>query len=363
LTNNDETGGHTDRYNDHWVRGDEPLAERIRVLDTPHAARRQVLSVALLDGERTRFATLGSRRPTADEKTSFEIGSLTKPLTGMLLAQLVETGRTRWDTTVADLLPGRRFRDPATAAATVVGLATHTSGLPRLPRRGLVEFLRGLRVAAGGGNPYHGLPAKQLLDKALDTTTAGRPGTFAYSNLGMALLGTALAHSLGRDYPDLLHEYVLAPLDMNSTHVASSANTLPEYRAQPHFRDGTAVSPWLSPGYAPAGVGVWSTAEDMTRLLGAIARGAAPGQSATTPRAAAVPGNRIGLGWLVNEEHGSNRLWHNGATGGSASYLALDLGGDGVANGPRGIAVLSNTEYPVDDLGKALLNELSAPHR
>ncbi|MEV8306865.1 serine hydrolase domain-containing protein [Streptomyces flavidovirens] len=346
----------------HWVHGDGALAERVRALDTPHARHRQVLSVALLDGERTRFATLGSRPPTADERTSFEIGSLAKPLTGMLLAHLTETGRTSRDTTVADLLPGRRFRDPATAAATVVDLATHMSGLPRLPRRGPMGFLRGLRAAAGGGNPYNGLPADQLIDKALATASAGRRGKFAYSNLGMALLGTALAQSLGRDYPAVLHEYVLAPLSMNSTHVASSPDTLPEYRAQPHFRDGTPVSPWLSVGYAPAGVGVWSTAEDMARLLAALACGAAPGQSATLPRAAAVPGNRIGLGWLVSEEHGRDRLWHNGATGGSASFLALDRHRDPAVSGPRGVVVLSNTEYPVDGLGKALLDEFSAPH-
>ncbi|WP_051338134.1 serine hydrolase domain-containing protein [Streptomyces flavidovirens] len=348
----------------HWVHGDEALAERVRALDAPYAERRQVLSVALLDGERTRFTTLGSRPPTACEKTSFEIGSLAKPLTGMLLARLVDTGRTDWDTTVADLLPERRFRDRATAAATVVDLATHRSGLPRLPRRGPLGFLRGLRAAAGGGNPYNGLPAEQLIDKALETSAAGRRGKFAYSNLGMALLGTALAQSLGRDYPTVLREYVLAPLGMDSTRVASSADTLPEYRAQPHFRDGTPVSPWLSVGYAPAGVGVWSTAEDMARLLTAIARGAAPGQSATAPRAAAVPGNRIGLGWLVNEDYGRDRLWHNGATGGSASYLALDRDHAPAPLRPRGVVVLSNTEYPVDDLGKALLDEISAPpHR
>ncbi|MFD3515528.1 serine hydrolase domain-containing protein [Streptomyces sp. NPDC058657] len=335
--------------------GDPALVERVR-REAGDADGYHSLSVAVVDAGGVRFAALGTdrARESVTPDTAFEIGSVTKVLTGMLLASLAGAGRVSVEQPVAELLPGHRFSSAATASVTLDELASHRSGLPRLPHGSLPANLRLTLAVMRGRDPYRGMGRAEFLRRAARVTPTGPRGGFGYSNLGMALLGQALAESVkgaaadGEDrYAVLLERELLGPLGMAAT-VVRGPGTAARH-AVPHRSDGRAVAPWISPGYAPAGVGVLSTARDLSRLLGAVLEQRAPGIDATRPRHDAQGMNRIGMGWLTQAAGDRELTWHNGATGGSRSFVGLDR-----ARG-RAVAVLSNTAQDVDALGSRLV--------
>ncbi|MFI1865251.1 serine hydrolase domain-containing protein [Streptomyces jumonjinensis] len=136
---------------------------------------------------------------------------------------------------------------------------------------------------------------------------------------------------------------------MTRTVVHTGPEPLPDDLALPHNRNGRPGEPWRSEGYAPSGVGVWSTAQDLARLLLAVIEERAPGVDAARPRFDAEGPNRIGLGWFTLTRDGREVTWHNGGTGGSCSFIGIDR-----ENG-RGAVVLSNTNHDVDSLGAHLI--------
>jgi len=327
--------------------GDRELATQVRaILGDPDGYRG--VAVALLEDGEVRFAGLGSSgpdgMPVVDEDTRFEIGSITKALNGMLLADLAAAGEVRLDDRVGDLVPGTALAE--TGDATLAELAGHRSGLPRLPLQ--PEFIaRSVAGLVTGGNPYHG-SGQDVLDWAASAAPTGGSDP-AYSNFGAAVLGSALAAHHGARYGDLLTERVLAPAGMADTTVAIDPATLPEPRATGTTRSGQAQAPWLSPGFAPAGIGVWSTTGDLARLARQVLDGSAPGVTATEPRWNFTDDDRIGLGWITTEVNNRAITVHDGGTGGFRSFVGLDTEAD------RAVVMLSSTSAPIDAAALELL--------
>ncbi|WEH33389.1 serine hydrolase [Streptomyces sp. AM 4-1-1] len=213
-----------------------------------------------------------------------QIGSLTKPLTGTLLVRLAETGVLHLDDPLDTHLPA-----PAGTGITLRHLALHTSGLPRLPP-GLRRF-----------DPYASLDAQRLdaLVRRVDSLVTGPPdGTEEYSNLGYAVLGAALASAAGAPYAELLHQYVLAPLDI--TEVAS--NPPQDQRLYARGLFGRPRRPWTMDGaILPAG-GLWATPRATARLVTALLVERRLGEPAPS--------------WQTS----GPLLWHNGATGDASVF-------------------------------------------
>jgi hypothetical protein len=115
--------------------------------------------------------------------------------------------------------------------------------------------------------------------------------------------------------------------------------------------NGRSLDPWLSAGWAPAGVGVWSTARDLSQLLQEILAGTAPGVAATVPTADYGDGERIGLGWFTSTVGGHSITWHDGAVGGFHAYVGLDRAAG------RGVVLLSASTEPVDGAAEKLLTQ------
>ncbi len=314
--------------------GDPVLAARVHEVFAPGRGYGGV-SVAIIkaDGSAT-FAGVGSSddpaRPAVDEDTAFEIGSVTKGLTGMLVAEQVERGEASLD----DRLAG----------ATLGELATHRSGLPRLP---LSMLPRGALARLSGGDPYSG-DAQEVLALARGQEPSGGAEP-TYSNLGAAAAGQLVAARAGASYPDLLRERVLSPLGMRATTVVTREEDLPAPRAHGTSASGRAQAPWIASGWAPAGIGVWSTASDLSRLVAALADASAPGADATAPRTPLGPGAEVGLFWITTEEAGRQVTWHDGGTGGSSSFVGFEP-----ASG-RGVVVLATTDAGVDAQALELL--------
>ena len=262
----------------------------------------------------------------------FELGSITKVVTGLLLADAVVRGELALDTTLADCLPGAR-------GLRLGDLASHTAGLPRLPLALLRR--RGLRNPA----PYAGTTVDELLAD-LQGVRLRRPRV-RYSNFGAALLGQALAARLGARYEQLAEERVLRPLGVAEVWAHGAPPV-----AQPHDRRGRPVAPWDMGAYAPAGC-LRGTARGALALSAACLRPPAamadPVALALTPRA----GGRavsVGLGWLRSPAHrGARMWWHNGGTLGSRSFTAFipeqGIAVAAVANAARGVETAAKAAW------------------
>jgi CubicO group peptidase (beta-lactamase class C family) len=190
--------------------GDPALAQRVVSVIDGNTAGYQGLSVALIEGGRTSTAVVGD----TGGGPLFEIGSVAKTFTGMLLASLVADGTVRADEPLRALLPDVRFTDPAVGDVTLQELAAHTSGLPRVAPGSLGSTVESLVANLRGANPYGGADVEAVVAAAGRATVGDSRGTIDYSNFGMALLGQALANRAGTPYPQLVTERVLRPLGL-----------------------------------------------------------------------------------------------------------------------------------------------------
>jgi CubicO group peptidase (beta-lactamase class C family) len=313
--------------------GDAELARQVRDALRPRPGVRAAAIAVVRDGSVV-LAGIGTVSPggqTIDPRaSSFEIGSLTKPLTGMLLESMtphvVEA-----DSDLGTVLGPERLEGSDLGEVTLAQLAHHQSGLPRLPLS--PALLAGsFATQLGSHDPYPDWPATRLIAEAADTGL-GEP-EFLYSNLGAAVLGHTLALAADQQYPDLLREQILESLGMEHTTVVVSHDGLPSDRVVGSDGYGRAQSPWVSPGFAPAGVGTWSTAADLGTLLDAILEGSAPGLAATRPDTEIASEGAYGIGyfWLGSDADGETITWHDGGTGGFRSWMGFNRdAGTGVA--------------------------------
>ena len=204
-----------------WGDGGVPALEaRLRsdIVGWARQHRPVGLAVGIVADDGVARATLGRSRllpggPPLREAL-FEIGSITKTFTGILLAHMVEEGVVHLDRRVADSLPPGIELPVEVGAITLEQLATHTAGLPRQPP-GMLS-VGGFVRAVVGMDPYRGYTADEL-SGALDSTslTGARGERSVYSNFGFALLGWILGREAGVGYRRAIRDLVLAPLDVD----------------------------------------------------------------------------------------------------------------------------------------------------
>ena len=235
------------------------------------------------------------------DTSAFEAGSVTKTVTGLLLALAVEAGDVSGSDRLDRFLPGTGRAGQATLAE----LATHTSGLPRLPASTL------LRALAHPGDPYKGSSVPSLI-RDTRRVRPGRAGRAAYSNLGVALLGHALAAAATAPFWDLARDRVLMPVGM------TSSGDLPD-----SVLPGLGKA-WHLGAFAPAG-GLRATVGDLLRLAWIASRPhespfAAAAVDALTLRAAMNNGY-VGWCWMLGPQSRRSYAWHNGATGASWAFI------------------------------------------
>jgi CubicO group peptidase (beta-lactamase class C family) len=285
----------------------------------------------------------------------FEIGSISKGITGLLYTDACERGEISPDTVLGQLLP---LGSCAAAGASLGSLSSHASGMPRLPP-GIPGFASPLRRTVSfflhGANPY-GENLTELLEQARLIRLQGprlqapRP---RYSNLGYELLGHAIAAGAGMSYRNLVAARLCRPLALRTMYMPATPGELGPYALAGHSRRGRPRQPWTGEALAPAG-GIRASIEDLARLAGALLDGSAPGRSALDPVANfAGPAARIGAAWLTLEAKGRRITWHNGGTGGFSSWIGLDR------EAKTAVVLLSATAAPVDRQGFELLRKLA----
>ena len=290
----------------------------------------------------------GDKRPLNGD-TIFEIGSMTKVFTSLVLMDMVQKGEVALTDPVAKYLPASvKVPERNGKKITLQDLSTQSSGLPRMPSNFhpkdetnpyvdytpelLYQFISGYQLTRDIGSKYE------------------------YSNLGVGLLGHALSLRAGMSYEAMGKSRISDPLDMNSTRVTFS----PDMKARlaiGHDGDGKAVANWDLNALAGAGA-LRSSANDMLTFLAAnlgytkTPLAAAMAQEISIRRPTGGPDMEIAYAWHIQTKNGNSIIWHNGGTGGYRTYMGFD---------PKtrvGVVVLSNisTAAGPDDIGRHLLD-------
>ena len=307
---------------------DDPATILERVV-APRARRYVAVAAAATRAGTTAFRASGVRHAErggeVDERTVFEIGSITKVFTALLLADQVVERKVVLTEPLQALLP-----DVAIAvrgrAMTLLDLATHTSGLPRLPP-GLVR-----QALRHQDDPYARFTEDDL-HAALESVRLRREpgGRWSYSNFGAAVLGHALARRAGTTYDRLLAERVTGPLGLVDT-VVDVRPDQEGRRAHGHARRRRPTGDWSMPALPGMGA-LHSTVADLTTFLTAqLDPERTPLAEAIrmthAPRAGKEP-VQVALGWLMSPlpKGGPVVHWHNGGTGGARSWAGFAAAG------------------------------------
>jgi len=281
---------------------------------------------------------------TLDGDTIFEIGSVSKVFTSLLLADMVNRKEVSLDDAAANYLPKNvRVPERSGKPITLLDLATHTSGLPTVPNL----------KPKDPGNPYPDYSVADLYQFLSGYELSRDPGSeYEYSNLGAGLLGHVLAYRAGTDYESLIRSRITEPLGMPDTGITLSSSM--------KQRMATGHSPALAPvanwdlSLLPGAGALRSSANDMLTFLAAFLgykeSPLAPAMKAMLEvrRPVGKTKAEIGLAWLILV----GSAWHSGGTGGFRSFVAYD------PKARTGVVVLSNasTAAGVDDIGLHIWN-------
>lgn len=283
------------------------------------------------------WASKAQQKPLTPQSV-FEIGSITKTMTALLLAEAVVQKKVSLDDHIDSVLPTElQLKSPQ--AITLKQLATHSSGLPRLPSNQKNIF---------GKDPYADYQREDLLEAVSDQVVLQDQQHYAYSNFGVGLLGEALAILNQDSYQNLLQEHVFKPLNMN--HSYADASMVPADLRVTGYAGKYEVSNWHFKALAGAG-SVNSSIEDLLTFGIAILKADHPELKQAIELSKQVHyqerGVTLGLNWHINE----GVLWHNGGTGGFRSMLMIDPKENKVV-----AAITNQAEHPVEDIAGHLMN-------
>ncbi len=305
--------------------------------------------VGIIDDQGTDFFCYGKAEIGRDEKVTktsiFEIGSISKVFTAVLLSTMIKKGEVKIDDPIGKYLPeSLKLPSGKNKDITLRHLVTHTSSLPRMPDNFNPSDPR---------NPYLDYTVENMYEFLSGYTLKRAVGSqYEYSNLGTGLLGHLLSLKAKLSYNDLVTERILKKLDMNSTY----ANKNPELdkRLVKGHSLGRIVPVWIIPTLAGAGA-IRSSAVDMVKFLAAnlgfqktelteeISK-THPGQFDISSQM------KIGLGWHIQTSGEEEIIWHNGGTGGFRAFCGFNK------EKSTGVVVLTNSNVSCDDIGFHLLD-------
>jgi CubicO group peptidase (beta-lactamase class C family) len=251
------------------------------------------------------------------DRVLFEIGSISKVFTGILLADAVKAGKLGLDDTLAQRLPVQ-LDHPATGGVTLKQLATHTSCLPRLPDN---------LMNAEGGDPYAQYDKKALFEYLAHAKPDGQPPcTAAYSNLGFGILGVVLETAYGKPWAALVQEKIAGPLGMVDT--VQELSSAQQSRFAEPWNGEKRAQPWTFKAVAGAGA-LRSSLVDMSKLADALLAGTKGPLGGVWPLLAGdhadmpAVGGKIGLALFHAKDHGEDSYFHEGGTGGFRSVISV----------------------------------------
>lgn len=305
--------------------------------------------VGLLDEKGTNYYSYGVKSlktgEAVNENSIFEIGSISKTFTGILLANMVLTDKMKLDDPLQKYLPeGVTAPTRNGKEITLVNMANHTSGLPRMPS----NF-----NPANPANPFADYSEEQLYYFLNNYELPRDIGSqYEYSNYAMGLLGHILALEDTMSYEELLTKVITEPLGLHETGITLTP-VMKENLAMGHS-EGIEVENWDLTTLAGAGA-IRSNAADMLKYLeanmGIIKSDLYPAMQLSHKNSREEKAEPIvGLGWHTMVFNDTEIVWHNGGTGGYRTFAGF------VKGAKKAVVVLSNSNVGVDDIGIHLLH-------
>lgn len=322
--------------NDWRLPSDDEIRGLIAARNAPRPGQGIVIGILGPEGERIVAGGTGAGA-AFDSTTVFEIGSITKVFTALLLADMANKAEVSLDDPAATYLPaGHRMPQRGSRPITLADLASHRSGLPRM-----ADDMWAVSHPDGQFADYTEERLLAFLDRHQLTREPG--AQFEYSNLGMGLVGYLLTRVAGSDYETLVRERLTGPLGMNDTMI-----TLPPSHAArlaaPFDAYMRPVKPIEMAALAGAGA-IRSTVADMLIFARALLDPTSPVAPALkTALSVRTPSeNRFeqALGWVVRRLPGRELLMHDGRSNGFSSILILEP-----AKGRAVVALVNSAAEP-----------------
>ena len=330
--------------------GEFALSDSVKkvIRDNVDNGKHQSLFVGIIDENNIEYYYYGDTakdEPPIDENTLFEIGSVTKVFTALILADMVEKGEVNLNDPIDKFLPeGVSTPSKNGRTITLFDLATHSSGLPRMPDNFPISDM----------NEQFQYDREEMYDSLSKVELSREIGSkYEYSNFGVALLGHILSLQAGQSYEELLQERVLDKFEMESTCV-KQCDALRDRFAKPHILGFAANELNLSEDMVGAGE-IRSSGKDMLSFL-SYAMGLKDSDLRNSFELTQKVNRQIddklsiGLAWHMLQKDDRTIIWHNGATNGFTSFVGFD------PESNQGVVVLTNSMNPVDDIGVWLLD-------
>ena len=290
-----------------------------------------------------------------DGQTLFEIGSLTKTFTGLLLAQMVKSAQVRYDDPIIAYLPAHAApQRPEAGQITLLQLATHTAGLPRLPPN--------LNWQNAPSDPYSDYHLGDLYHATANLDLCPVPAaTVSYSTFGVGLLAQLLVNAANRPYGQLLAERICRPLGLTATTTQPSADDTA--RLATGHECGMPVAPWRFDALVGSG-GLHTTGKDLMAYLQAhLHPESSPlAEALAATHAPRCPNGKNAICLIWNHRIIDERalLWHTGGTGGFSAFMGFSPDTVG------GVGLLTNTKTTSDQAvlraGRRLFKRAVFPH-
>jgi CubicO group peptidase (beta-lactamase class C family) len=300
------------------------------------------------------FGRSSATGPTPDAGTVFEIGSLTKTYTAAVLASAVRDGLMALQQPARDVPPGAVLPSWQGQGFTLLQLASHTSGLPRLPD----DLVTSPGYVAS--DPYAHYDEAALASFLSRYVLPRAPGSrYEYSNLGFGLLGHLLERRLGVSYEEAVLSRVARPLGLADTRITLDGDGAARL-ATGHDSEGRPVPPWTFDVLAGAGALRSTAADQLTYAAALLGHGPAPVTAdiaaCIVPRfAPAGAAYTVGLAWVLQPLGGTGytMIGHDGGTAGFSSFLGA------VPERDVAVVVLSNSDQEVVSAGLQILEWLA----
>lgn len=306
------------------------------------------MAIALIDSSGTHYFNFGKTEDggkEVDENTIYEIGSISKVFTGIILAQQILEEDLKLDGEINELLPDS-IKVPVIGEIeiTIGNLTDHTSGLPRMPN----NF-----APANPNNPYADYSVNQMYEFISSYQPTREVGSeYEYSNLAQGLLGHLLAINKNSSYEELMVQTIANPLEMNNTRIELTEN-MKQKLALGHS-GGSVVENWDIPTLAGAGA-IRSSTSDMSKFISANLG------YVNTPLSDAMElshkvrhdmagGMSVAMAWHIKHGENGDVVWHNGGTGGYRSFAGF------VKETGKGVVILTNSSQSSDDIGFNILD-------
>ncbi len=306
------------------------------------------IALAIIDSSGVQYFNFGKTAKNGqeiDENTIYEIGSITKVFTGIILAQQVLEGDLKMEDDINSYLP-ENFKIPVMGDAVITfgNLTDHTSGLPRMPD----NF-----HPANPNNPYADYTVDQMYEfishyQPLRTVGAA----YEYSNIGLGLLGHLLAMNNNSTYEELMVQKIANPLNMNDTRVELTQR-MNDNLALGHS-GGKVVENWDIPALAGAGA-IRSSSSDMAKFISAnlgyvntsLLKAMELSHQIRHDKAGEMS---IAMAWHIRKGNKGDIICHGGGTGGYRTFIGF------VKETGKGVVLFTNSSEGADDVGYYLLD-------